>query len=147
MSLPDKEISSSGGNVTVDDDNVDDGGNKGDDKDDGGVGVSVTRKNDQREERGYGCMPRWNLAKVKKAFGSSPNKKSSRRRSRRNGKACVFCFSRPKTTESPIESHLSDPNDAAFTHEMLRDLLERNDFYCRECNPHLSIHFASCEHR
>lgn len=151
MSVSDKEISSPGGNVIVDDGNVGDGENKddgkGDDGGDGGVGVSVAHENDQRRERGCGCMPRWNLAKVRKAFGSSSNWKLSRQRRRRKGKGSGSCFSRPETVESPAESHLSDPEDLAFTHEMLRDLLERNAFYSRECNTHLDIHFASCEHR
>ncbi|OWM72356.1 hypothetical protein CDL15_Pgr018241 [Punica granatum] len=58
---------------------------------------------------------------------------------------CLFCISRPITLESPAESHTSDPNDPAFTHEMLRAMLEKNDFYSEECNPHLDVHdLPSC---
>ncbi|KAF8015443.1 hypothetical protein BT93_H1068 [Corymbia citriodora subsp. variegata] len=153
MSVSYQDVAISGHDVIVDDSSVDGGESKSDDKDDGGggggggVGVSVAHEDDQRREMGCGCTPRRNLAKVKKAFGSSSNKKPLRKRRRRNGKGCVFCFSRPKTVGSPAESLVSDPDDPAFTHEMLRELLERNDFYSGECNPHLSIHYASCEHR
>ena len=50
---------------------------------------------------------------------------------------CRFCFSRPKVLESPNEeSPSSDPNDPNFTHGMLRTLMDKNDFYSKECNPH-----------
>lgn len=54
-------------------------------------------------------------------------------------KGCYFCFSKSKTLESPPESETSDPNDPNFTYEMLRALLESNDFYSKECNPHIDI--------
>ncbi|KAG2406447.1 uncharacterized protein HKW66_Vig0057030 [Vigna angularis] len=56
---------------------------------------------------------------------------------RRRGNGCGFCFSRPKVLESPNESPTSDPNDPNFTQAMLRTLMDKNDFYSKECNPHL----------
>lgn len=50
---------------------------------------------------------------------------------------CYFCFNQPHTLESPAESFTSDPNDSSFTHDMLRSLIEKNDFYSKECNPHI----------
>lgn len=50
---------------------------------------------------------------------------------------CYFCFKQPHTLESPAESFTSDPNDSSFTHDMLRSLIEKNDFYSKECNPHI----------
>ncbi|KAL2511766.1 Uncharacterized protein Adt_17366 [Abeliophyllum distichum] len=35
------------------------------------------------------------------------------------------------------ESPTSDPNSSEFTVDMLRALIEKNDFYSKECNPHL----------
>ncbi|KAG5044192.1 hypothetical protein AAZX31_03G207200 [Glycine max] len=53
---------------------------------------------------------------------------------------CRFCFSRPKVLESLYEeSPTSDPNDPNFTHAMLTTLLDTNDFYSKECNPHLDL--------
>lgn len=149
MSVSDREIAVLGGNVIVDDSNVGGGEKEGEDGKDvgGGVGVSVPREDDRRKHRGCGCAPPWNLAKVKRVLGASSNRKTSRRRRRRNGKGCVFCFSRPKTPESPADSQVSDPEDPTFAHVMLRDLLEKNDFYSGECNPHLDIPYLSCEHR
>jgi len=56
---------------------------------------------------------------------------------RRRGSGCRFCFLPPKVLESPNESPTSDPNDPNFTHAMLRTLMDKNDFYSKECNPHL----------
>ncbi|KAK7337635.1 hypothetical protein VNO77_18218 [Canavalia gladiata] len=55
----------------------------------------------------------------------------------RSGRGCRFCFSRPKVLESPNESPPSDPNDPNFTPAMLRTLIDKNDFYSKQCNPHL----------
>ncbi|XP_010524827.1 PREDICTED: uncharacterized protein LOC104802769 [Tarenaya hassleriana] len=51
-------------------------------------------------------------------------------------KGCGFCGMKPpETKESP--SPISDPNDENFTHEMMRALLETDDFCSKECNPHV----------
>ena len=47
-----------------------------------------------------------------------------------------FCFTQPRTLESPADSKTSDPNDATFSYDMLKALIERNHFYSKECNPH-----------
>lgn len=52
------------------------------------------------------------------------------------GKGRAFCFGMPGALESPFASRSSDPNDPTFTQEMMRDSLEKNDFYSKECNPH-----------
>ncbi|MED6172541.1 hypothetical protein PIB30_051013 [Stylosanthes scabra] len=58
-----------------------------------------------------------------------------------SGSKCKFCFSRPRVLESSDEgggsSVISDPNDAKFTNAMLTLLIEKNDFYSKECNPHM----------
>lgn len=54
---------------------------------------------------------------------------------RRNG--CKFCFLQPKVLESLDGSPSSDPNHPNFTNSMLRVLIENNDFYSKDCNPHL----------
>lgn len=53
------------------------------------------------------------------------------------GTGCKFCFSRPLVLETPNLSPISDPNHPNFTHAMLKNLIQNNDFYCKECNPHL----------
>lgn len=57
--------------------------------------------------------------------------------------SCIFCFNKPKTLESqsPVESQTSDPNDPMFNFEMLRNFMEVNDFYSKECNTHLNADF------
>jgi hypothetical protein len=39
--------------------------------------------------------------------------------------------------ETPNGSPSSDPNDPKFTHSMLKTLIEKNDFFSKECNPHI----------
>lgn len=48
-----------------------------------------------------------------------------------------FCCTRPRTLESPPDSKSSDPNDATFTYDRIKDLIETNRFYSKECNTHL----------
>lgn len=50
---------------------------------------------------------------------------------------CYFCFSRPQVLESPSRSPPSDPNTPSFTYAMFKTLIEKNDFYSKECNPHI----------
>ncbi|KAL6964546.1 hypothetical protein U1Q18_035597 [Sarracenia purpurea var. burkii] len=49
------------------------------------------------------------------------------------------CFKPTPVLDSPVETCTSDPNSPEFTFELLRDLIEKNDFYSEECNPHLCI--------
>lgn len=162
--MSDKEISSvgvsGGGNGGC-------GGDDDDEEDDkvGGVQANEDRRTKQR---GYGCGGfRRNLGKARRVVLSPFNKiKASKQLPRRKhtrtsssslaetkvsgssgkgiggggvGKGCYFCFKRPLTMESPAESRTSDPNDPNFTYDMLKSLIEKNDFYSPECNPHLDI--------
>lgn len=52
---------------------------------------------------------------------------------------CGFCFSKLSISDSKNGSP-TDPNHRKFTTEMLKVLIEKNDFYCKESNPHLGIH-------
>lgn len=61
----------------------------------------------------------------------------------RRGKGCFFCFTQPPTLESPAQSHASDPNDQNFSYEMLKAFIESNDFYSKDCNPHLDFDLTS----
>ncbi|KAL6501364.1 hypothetical protein OROHE_025011 [Orobanche hederae] len=47
------------------------------------------------------------------------------------------CLKQPRSLDSSGESPTSDPNSSRFTFDMLRALIEKNDFYSKECNPHL----------
>lgn len=53
--------------------------------------------------------------------------------------SCKFCFSYPKVLETPNSSpySTSDPNNPNFTQSMLKTMIEKNDFYSKECNPHI----------
>lgn len=57
----------------------------------------------------------------------------------RRGKipGCLSCLKEPRTLDSSGQSPTSDPNSPEFTFDMLRDLIEKNDFYSKECNTHL----------
>lgn len=71
----------------------------------------------------------------------SPSVRRRRRRiqfggGRVGGGSCYVCFLQPKREESP-ETPTSDPNSETFSFEMLSTLIEKNDFYCKECNPHI----------
>ncbi|KAG2719677.1 hypothetical protein I3760_02G000800 [Carya illinoinensis] len=55
------------------------------------------------------------------------------------GKGCYFCSTQPQTLESPTGSCASDPNSPNFTYDMLKAFIEKNDFYSKECNPHLDF--------
>lgn len=48
-----------------------------------------------------------------------------------------LCVNQPWTIESAGESPTSDPNSPKFSFDMLRELIEKNDFHSKECNPHL----------
>lgn len=75
--------------------------------------------------------------KSPKRCSSPPPSSSSRSGSR---KGSCFRMLRPRRTEdlydSCASSPTSDPNDESFTHEMLKAMLETNDFFSNECNPH-----------
>ncbi|KAI4374042.1 hypothetical protein MLD38_012087 [Melastoma candidum] len=58
----------------------------------------------------------------------------------------VSCVGRPMTLDSSVESVTSDPNDPEFSYEMLRDLLQRNEFFHAECNTNLDGAYYMCEH-
>lgn len=48
-----------------------------------------------------------------------------------------MCLKKPMTLDSSGESPTSDPNSPDFTYGMLRSLIEKNDFFDKDCNPHL----------
>ncbi|XP_068318441.1 uncharacterized protein [Pyrus communis] len=54
-------------------------------------------------------------------------------------KGCYFCFTKPPTLDSPMGSPTSDPEHPNFTFGMLRAFVESNEFYSKDCNPHLDI--------
>lgn len=135
------------------------GGSDGDD-DDSEIEKSEERSKTRRRRRmggGFGKAVVHQFTKAKRQIRTIKSRKSLVSKSRLGnegnviivdggdcierhsgrGSGCRFCFSRPKVLESPDESPASDPNDPNFTHAMLRALIDKNDFYCRECNPHL----------
>ncbi|KAJ4840451.1 hypothetical protein Tsubulata_023021 [Turnera subulata] len=80
-----------------------------------------------------------NAASPSGCCGFSGKKKNKKKRRVVVPGSC-FCFSGrapPSSLGSPAESTTSDPNDPHFTFDMLKALIETNDFYSRECNTHL----------
>ncbi|XAR56043.1 hypothetical protein NMG60_11036332 [Bertholletia excelsa] len=111
------------------------------------------------KEKGHGCWKNCRKAKKVAIFGFRKVDKQLRRKnkkaslspppysstgcfSRRVGggrrDTCYTCFKQTPTLDSSVESsQTSDPNSAEFGFEKLRALMETNDFYSKECNPHL----------
>ena len=58
---------------------------------------------------------------------------------------CGFCLTKLSISDSKNGSP-TDPNHRKFTNEMLKVLIEKNDFYSKESNPHFGIlfFFPSC---
>lgn len=125
-------------------------GDDGDEDDEG-----VRSRDDGKKRREYGCGRNLGKAKQVVLFPFRKAKKqlvySGRKRSRSSSSSasfsgkregfvgCFLCFKQPQTTESPANSQTSDPNNPAFTYEHLKVLIEKNDFYSKECNPHIDI--------
>jgi len=82
------------------------------------------------------------LVKSKNRFlGKFRKKPKSPKRCSGSRKGGCFRVMRPRRREggdddSSVSSPVSDPNDERFSHEMLRVMLETNDFCSDECNPH-----------
>ena len=125
------------------------GGSDGDD-DDSEIGKNEHRSSRRRMGSAFGKVVVRQFTKAKKQVRRISSRKSLVPKpkgkvvnveggvSGRSG--CRFCFSRPKVLESLYEeSPTSDPNDPNFTHAMLTTLLDTNDFYSKECNPHLDL--------
>ncbi|KAJ4900626.1 Uncharacterized protein Rs2_14577 [Raphanus sativus] len=131
------------GEITVDDQN-------GVDNNDHKTTTTRRRKKKKKEEDDDGVenenqlvMP--SISKPRKRFIDKFRKrpKSPKRQSSSSGSSKGGCFSlrRRRRREEEEEdgspsSPVSDPNDESFTHEMLRVMLETNDFCSNECNPH-----------
>ncbi|KAJ4721792.1 hypothetical protein OWV82_009440 [Melia azedarach] len=168
MSKSNKEISEVGGdgvgNAAIDDDDQTIGGGGGVHKND-----YQKEDEQKEGSGVYGCMCTENIrnakkvvlvpiAKAKKQLYHRRNKNriklalssSSTPDSAANGngngsfpgnsfKGFGLCLRQPDTLESAGKSPCSDPNDPSFSCEMLKLLIEKNDFYSKECNPHLDI--------
>lgn len=59
------------------------------------------------------------------------------------GLCCCLCIKQPMTLDTSIESPTSDPNSKEFTYDMMRVLIEKNEFYSKECNAHLNDKLSS----
>ncbi|KAI4368243.1 hypothetical protein MLD38_016820 [Melastoma candidum] len=109
-----------------------------------------------------GCLSKSGLSRVRMVIARSPAKawrkllggRSKRRDdgTRRGGGGGVdlfrrvSCVGRPRTLDSLVDSVTSDPNDPEFSYEMLRDLLQRNEFFSAECSTNLDDAYYLCCH-
>ncbi|XP_050382509.1 uncharacterized protein LOC126799356 [Argentina anserina] len=150
MSVLDKEISSS----SRDDDEEEE-----DDENGGDVNERCRCRGKDRKKQSSKIGFSRNLGKAKQVvlFPFTKAKKQLPRRNRgaasscspfSSGKrfgvsggnaGCYLCFMPPLNVDSSAESPSSDPNSPNFTHGKLRSLIEKNDFYSRECNYHLDF--------
>jgi hypothetical protein len=165
MSVSDKEISNVGGSGDDDDQNNSSAG--------GGLHINtkdVVDDDNGKKQRGSGygfgsgCTRSFTKAKQvvlhpftkfkrqllrrKNKRASSSADTNSRISGKRfccvnGGKGCYFCFKQPQTFESNSGSRTTDPNDPNFTYDMLKVFIENNDFYSKECNPHLDFDLSS----
>ncbi|CAH8337332.1 unnamed protein product [Eruca vesicaria subsp. sativa] len=104
------------------------------------------KKKEKEEDENQSVIP--SISKPRKRFidkfrkkPKSPKRSSSSSSSRSGGSHKGGCFSlrrrrRTEEEEGSPSSPVSDPNDECFTHEMLRVMLETNDFFSNDCNPH-----------
>jgi len=108
------------------------------DRTDGVVGCCDD--NQKKEETGNGFGAKLRKEKRVSGFRFRKKKKGSNLSSPACNLGNFCCFKQTPTLDSPaVESPTSDPNSPEFTHVLLRDLIEKNDFYAKECNPHLRI--------
>lgn len=84
------------------------------------------------------------VTKSKNRFIAKFRKKPKSPKGSRKG-GCFRVMMRPRRRErdgdddddaDSVSSLVSDPNDERFSHEMMRVMLETNDFCSDECNPH-----------
>lgn len=48
--------------------------------------------------------------------------------------SCCLCMSKPQTLDTDFEG--IDPNNPNVSYDYIKSLIEKNDFYCKECNTH-----------
>ncbi|KAK4424478.1 hypothetical protein Salat_1641200 [Sesamum alatum] len=113
------------------------GGGSGGADEENGEGPSET--GDKEEKKGKGSGKNGKRASL---FRLRKNKKVLHRRRKQKGipvNSCCFGLRKPRTLSSSGESPTSDPNSPTFTSDMLRTLIEKNDFYSKEYNPNLDV--------
>ncbi|KAG8363975.1 hypothetical protein BUALT_Bualt19G0079400 [Buddleja alternifolia] len=101
---------------------VDHGGGGGDDEDDGD---RPTKKGDPNEKKCKGCKKKGKRVSIFRL-----------RKEKRKQRGILRRTVEDSSGESPTTS---DPNNSEFSFDMLRGLIEKNDFYSKECNPHLDV--------
>lgn len=73
--------------------------------------------------------------KQKRSSKSSSTSNSSSNATRIGSYVCCLCLSKPQTLDTSSDE--IDPNDPNDSYESLKSLIEKNDFYSKECNTHL----------
>ncbi|KAL1558812.1 hypothetical protein AAHA92_09230 [Salvia divinorum] len=120
---------------------------------DEGGGINGTDEEDREvaAERDWKCkrcgskgkrLPFFRLRKSKKLLHQKRKQGGISVNSRgwgRSGGWCCLCLRQPKTLDSSGESPTSDPNSSDFTFDELRALIEKNDFYSKDCSPHFDV--------
>ncbi|KAL2231344.1 UNVERIFIED_CONTAM: hypothetical protein Sindi_1728800 [Sesamum indicum] len=112
------------------------GGSGGADEEDG---EGPSEAGDKEEKKGKGTGKNGKRASL---FRLRKNKKVLHRRKKQKGipvNSCCLSLRKRRTLSSSGESPTSDPNSPTFTFDMLRTLIEKNDFYSKECNTSLDV--------
>ena len=56
--------------------------------------------------------------------------------SAKNGSySCFLCLSKPQTLDTDYDGF--EPNDPNVCFDHIKSLIEKNDYYCKECNTHI----------
>ncbi|KAI8027564.1 hypothetical protein LOK49_LG02G02519 [Camellia lanceoleosa] len=98
-------------------------------------------KNTKQMRHGFGR----NLKKAKRVtrfrFRKAKKQLLLRKNTRAGGSGggCYCYFKQTLSLDSPVDSQTSDPNSPEFTYELLRALIENNDFSSNECNLRLDL--------
>lgn len=96
------------------------------------------------EKQGRVPLFRFRKLRRKNKLPSSESKCCCFRKKENVGGGCFMCFIKSRSDDSPVTS---DPNSPNFTFELVRSMIEKNDFYCKECNTHFDLEgdSKSCE--
>ncbi|KAL9666422.1 hypothetical protein QQ045_000753 [Rhodiola kirilowii] len=109
-------------------------------REDSGKGVfSISRDFRNAIKRSFSRKKKKKRRRKERADGEIKRSSSSLTAAARTGRrseGCYVCFLQPGTEENP-DTPTSDPNSKSFSFGSLRKLIQRNDFYSEECNPHI----------
>ncbi|KAK2966188.1 hypothetical protein RJ640_008754 [Escallonia rubra] len=115
----------------------------GNEENDGGGSGGKTDQGKHGRKGKKVALFRFRKVKKRKPINSAANSGGCFGKNAGGGGGCGLCFKPSPTVDSAVESPASDPNNSEFGFDLLRALIEKNDFYSEECNTHLDLDGAS----